>query len=262
MAINRTLIARMAGIVWAICFAAIAWVSAEDRLPFEEPKDPSKLPRRAAIETTKGTFEIMFFRDEAPISVRNFEFLAKTGTYDYVKFHKYMDRYAIQGGDPTGTGRGGPGYTLPPEFSRVKHIRGTLGWARPSMKVNPERRSSGSQFYILLTDAFHLDGFYTAFARVVNGMEVVDSLRVGDRILSVTFPDEDRRNGGVKGAREKGAAEVNALIRERASGAAAGGRTPIPGAEPTAPLLGGPPPPSLGRSPEEDVDDQMRRDAR
>lgn len=236
----------------ASCAVALALLPAApedalgaDQLPFEEPKDPSALPRRAVIETTKGTFEIMFFREDAPLSVRNFEYLAKNGTYDFVKFHKYMDRYSILGGDPTGTGRGGPGYTLPPEFSRVKHIRGTMGWARPSMKVNPERRSSGSQFYIMLVDAFHLDGFYSAFARVVSGMEVVDQLRVGDRILSVTFPADGRSGDRPVSNREKGANEVNELIRRRALEAqadAASGRAPR----------------SLGRSPEEEVEEKER----
>lgn len=165
-------------------------LNAEDRLPFEVPNDSSALPRFAIVETTKGRFTIELFGDETPMSVRNFEYLARRGTYNYVKFHKYMPNFIIQGGDPTGTGKGGPGYSLPPEISAVKHLRGTVGWARPAMKVNPERRSSGSQFYICLSDAPHLDGFYTAFARVVSGMENVEMLREGDRMLTVTFPQK------------------------------------------------------------------------
>ncbi len=167
---------------------AIAW--SEDTLPFEMPRDGRNLPRFAIVETTKGRFTLELFGDEAPISVRNFEYLARRGSYNYVKFHKYVPNFMIQGGDPTGTGKGGPGYSLPPEINPVKHFRGTVGWARPAMKVNPERRSSGSQFYILLADSPHLDGFYTAFARVVAGMENVEMLREGDRMLTVSFPQD------------------------------------------------------------------------
>jgi peptidyl-prolyl cis-trans isomerase B (cyclophilin B) len=94
----------------------------------------------------------------------------------------------IQGGDPEGTGKGGPNYTIPPEFTNIKHRKGTIGMSRLPGERNPERHSNGSQFYICLTDAPHLDGLYTVFAEVINGLEVVEQLRAGDKIIRIRLP--------------------------------------------------------------------------
>jgi cyclophilin family peptidyl-prolyl cis-trans isomerase len=161
---------------------------AESQLPFSVPSSADELPKTALIETTKGAFEVEFFVDVAPITVKNFEYLAKRGFYNSVRFHRYMPGYLIQGGDPTGTGKGGPGYRLPPEFSKRKHQRGVLGMARRPDPVNPERLSDGSQFYIMLTNAQHLDGLYTVFGRVVEGMEIVEQLRESDKITLIRLP--------------------------------------------------------------------------
>jgi peptidyl-prolyl cis-trans isomerase B (cyclophilin B) len=163
--------------------------SAEPVLPFKIPVNPAELPQHALIETTKGPFEIAFFAKEAPTTVRNFVYLAQKGFYDGLPFHRYIENFVVQGGDPLGNGKGGPGYTIPAEFSTIKHSRGTLGMARKPGEVNPERRASGSQFYICLTEnrAKHLDGLYNVFAQVVRGMEAVSRLRKGDKILSVKF---------------------------------------------------------------------------
>ena len=111
------------------------------------------------------------------------------GIYNGVAFHRYEPGFIIQGGDPTGTRKGGPGWALPPEINdRLRHTRGTVGWARLADQVNPERRSSGSQFYITLAPTSGVDGFYTIFAQVVAGMDNVDQLRPGDKILSVRLP--------------------------------------------------------------------------
>ena len=91
-----------------------------------------------------------------------------------------------QGGDPKGNGTGGPGYTLPAEISpNLKHIEGAVAMARLGDRANPERRSSGSQFYICLAPAPHLDGAYTIFGQVTEGMDVVKQISVGDRILKI-----------------------------------------------------------------------------
>jgi peptidyl-prolyl cis-trans isomerase B (cyclophilin B) len=120
--------------------------------------------------------------------VKNFEYLGRKNFYNKLGFHRYVENYVIQGGDPDGTGKGGPKYTLPPETSELKHRRGVLGMARLGNILNPERRSNGSQFYICLKDSPHLDGFYTIFAEVIDGMETVDKLRIGDQIIRIRFP--------------------------------------------------------------------------
>ncbi len=163
----------------------------KDRLPFDPVKSPQELPETALVETSKGPFEIKFFREEAPITVKNFEYLGRKGFYEGLYFRRYMPNFIIQGGDPLNTGEGGPGYTLPAEFSRLKHEKGMVGMARLPNPVNSERRSNGSQFYITLGRANHLDGFYTIFGQVINGMENVEKLRPEDKILKVRFPRND-----------------------------------------------------------------------
>lgn len=188
---------------WVVfCACALAFLFArgafaeEESLPFPKPNNPDLLPTHALVETTKGPFEIKFYREQAPISVANFEYVSKKGIYKGVAFHRYVPGFVIQGGDPTGTKKGGPGWTLPPEMSdRLRHVRGSIGWARLSAEVNPGRRSNGSQFYITLKEAPRIDGFYTIFARVVSGMKNVDRLRPGDKILSVRFPKKTKTRG-------------------------------------------------------------------
>jgi len=170
-------------------------LTAEDSSPpFEVPERPELLKIRSAIiQTSKGKLFIELYPEEAPWHVSNFKYLADKGFYSGLSFHLYQAGYILQGGDPKRSGFGGPGYTLPPEFSRRNHVKGTLGMARkpdlhgdPKRAVNPERRSSGSQFHILLGDAPHMDGNYTIFGRVVSGFEVLEQLRPGDTITKVT----------------------------------------------------------------------------
>ena len=132
-----------------------------------------------------------FFPREAPVHVRNFEYLGKKGFYDNLAFHLYQEGYLIQGGDPKQNGQGGPGYELPPEFSNLQHREGTISMARVMGEKNPERLSNGSQFFICLQRAKHLDGLFTTFAEVISGMESVRRLRVGDKILNVEFGYEE-----------------------------------------------------------------------
>ena len=124
-----------------------------------------------------GIIRAELYPEIAPNTVRNFISLVKKGFYDGVIFHRVIPGFMIQGGDPTGTGMGGPGYSIEGEFTSngfqndLKHTRGVLSMAR-AMDPN----SAGSQFFIMHQDAPHLDGSYAAFGHVVNGIEVVDEI--------------------------------------------------------------------------------------
>jgi len=147
----------------------------------------------ATIETAKGNIVIELYPEVAPKTVANFEKLSKDGFYNGLTFHRVEAGFVIQGGDPQGNGTGGPGYTVPAEISATeKHLRGTIAMARTSDQVNPQRNSSGSQFYICLDAAPFLDGAYTLFGAVVSGMDVVDKIKVGDKmnkiVLSSSLP--------------------------------------------------------------------------
>lgn len=186
-ALRRVLV----GLVLVACAATGA--RADDVvLPYPEPRSPSELPESALVQTSKGDFEIELMRDVSPMAVRNFEYLVLKHFYDGIKIHRYEPGFVVQMGDPLGNGKGGPGYTIPPEFSKTKHERGSVGMARLPDVVNPERRSSGSQFYITLGRAPHLDGLYTVFGKVVKGMENVDNLRIGDTIVSIRLPKDHK----------------------------------------------------------------------
>ena len=124
------------------------------------------------------TFVAELYSDVAPNTVANFVTLVQSGYYDGLIFHRVIPGFMIQGGDPTGTGMGGPGYAIQGEFARngfrqnnLRHTRGVLSMAR-SMMPN----SAGSQFFVMHADAPHLDGQYAAFGKVTSGMETVDEI--------------------------------------------------------------------------------------
>jgi peptidyl-prolyl cis-trans isomerase B (cyclophilin B) len=144
--------------------------------------------KTATIETEKGTIQLELFDEDAPKTVANFEKLANDGFYDGLTFHRVEPGFVIQGGDPLGTGRGGPGYTVPAEIG-LEHVKGAIAMARQGDQVNPERASSGSQFYITLAETPHLDGAYTVFGEVIEGMDVVEAIEPGDLIESVTIEE-------------------------------------------------------------------------
>jgi cyclophilin family peptidyl-prolyl cis-trans isomerase len=134
----------------------------------------------AVIETEKGTITFKFFPKEAPNTVENFTKLANKGFYNGLAFHRVEPGFVIQGGDPNGDGTGGPGYTIKAEFNSHPHLKGTVAMARAN---DPD--SAGSQFYICLDTAAFLNGKYTVFGQVVEGQEVVDKIRRGDKMLKV-----------------------------------------------------------------------------
>ena len=152
----------------------------------------------ASIQTEKGTIRIQLFADKAPISVNNFVFLARQGYYNDITFHRVIPGFMAQTGDPTGTGTGGPGYTIVDEFSPdLRHSQaGTL-----SMANKGKPGTGAAQFFITLGPTPHLDDAHTIFGRVVEGMDVVMQLTErrpsqnpnappGDKLLSVEIEEQ------------------------------------------------------------------------
>ncbi len=125
----------------------------------------------AVVKTNMGTFSFKFYPEEAPQTVASFKKLANKGFYDGLIFHRVIAGFMAQGGDPTGTGTGGPGYSIKAEFNKHKHVAGTISMAR---SADPD--SAGSQFFVCLAPASHLDGQYTVFGQVIDGMDVVDAI--------------------------------------------------------------------------------------
>jgi len=145
----------------------------------------------AIVDTERGQFVMELYPKVAPKTVENFETLVKKGFYNGLTFHRVVPDFVVQGGDPDGTGMGGPGYDVPAEIDKnEKHLRGSVATARKGDQVNPERKSSGSQFYICLAPQPGLDGDYTIFGGVVEGMNVVDKIQVGDHMKKITLTDK------------------------------------------------------------------------
>ena len=125
----------------------------------------------AVLQTNHGPIELELFPEDAPNTVDNFVKLGRDGFYDGVIFHRVIPEFMIQGGDPTGTGTGGPGYSFEDEFNDNKVVRGALAMANAGPNTN------GSQFFIVVSDACPwLDGKHTVFGQVTSGMEVVDTI--------------------------------------------------------------------------------------
>jgi cyclophilin family peptidyl-prolyl cis-trans isomerase/predicted GIY-YIG superfamily endonuclease len=137
---------------------------------------------RARIHTAKGDIVFTFYPQEARQHSAAFIKLARAGFYDGLSFHRVEPGFVIQGGDPSGNGTGGPGYYLDAEFSNLPHVKGTVAMARAQ---NPN--SAGSQFYICLGDARFLDKQYTVFGQTIEGQDVVDAIRKGDVMETVTI---------------------------------------------------------------------------
>lgn len=140
----------------------------------------------AHIVTEKGDITLTLFPDEAPGTVANFAKLAGSGFYDGLTFHRVIPNFVVQGGCPNGDGTGGPGYTIKceTEGNPHRHVRGSLSMAHAG------KDTGGSQFFICHAPQRHLDGVHTVFGQVTDGMDVVDSLRAGDRMLSVSTEEQ------------------------------------------------------------------------
>ncbi|MBK9094439.1 MAG: peptidylprolyl isomerase [Anaerolineae bacterium] len=139
----------------------------------------------ATIVTNRGTIEVALSAQYAPKTVNNFVFLARDGFYDGVSFHRVISNFMIQGGDPTGSGSGGPGYRFEDETrgNPLKHETGVISMANAGPNTN------GSQFFITHSPQSHLNGMHTVFGKVVKGMDVVNAIRQGDVMSSVTITE-------------------------------------------------------------------------
>ena len=154
--------------------------------PPEMQIDPSE-SYTATIATNRGDIILDLYPEHAPNTVNNFVFLAKEGFYDGVSFHRVIPNFMIQGGDPTCSGRGGPGYRFADELTDnpLRHETGSLSMANAGPNTN------GSQFFITHAPQPHLDGKHTVFGKVVSGQDIVDSIQQGDTIQTVTITESD-----------------------------------------------------------------------
>ncbi|MCB6970826.1 MULTISPECIES: peptidylprolyl isomerase [Butyricimonas] len=143
---------------------------------------------RAEIETEKGVMKVLFYEKDAPNTVANFVKLAKEGFYDGLTFHRVIPDFVIQGGCPKGDGTGGPGYTIKCELTGENqyHDRGVLSMAHAG------RDTGGSQFFICHNrrNTAHLDRRHTCFGQVYEGLEVIDAIRQGDKIIKIVITEE------------------------------------------------------------------------
>lgn len=137
----------------------------------------------ATIETEKGNIELELFASDVPITVNNFVFLAREGFYDGVTFHRVIPGFMAQGGDPTGTGTGGPGYKFADEFTEHTHVTGALSMANAGPNTN------GSQFFITYAPQHHLDNHHSVFGQLVSGMDVLEAIKQGDTIVRITIEE-------------------------------------------------------------------------
>ncbi len=154
-------------------------VTRSDFSQVDVPENP-----RVTFSTTRGDFQMELYPDKAPVTVANFLDLVQKDFYNGIYFHRVVPVYVVQAGDPRGDGWGGPGYSIPCEYNDIFYDRGTVGMAHAG------KDTGGSQFFITHIPQPHLNGRYTAFGRVIEGMEVVDRIQVYDRILSAEITRE------------------------------------------------------------------------
>ena len=147
--------------------------------------DPKK-KHTATFETSRGSIVCELFANDAPATVNNFVFLAREGFYDGTVFHRVIENFMVQGGDPTGTGRGGPGYRFEDELKNnpQRHQVGSLSMANAGPNTN------GSQFFITHIATDWLDGKHTVFGKVRSGQDVVNKVKQGDTLTKVTIAEE------------------------------------------------------------------------
>lgn len=138
----------------------------------------------ATIETAKGNLVLELFASDVPLTVNNFVFLAREGFYDDTIFHRVIPDFIVQGGDPTGTGGGNPGYFFADEFTEHTHVTGALSMANSGSDTN------GSQFFITYSPQHHLDDMHSVFGQLTEGMTVLEKIEQGDTLMRITIEAE------------------------------------------------------------------------
>ncbi len=137
----------------------------------------------ATIETERGDLVLELFASDVPVTVNNFVFLAGEGFYDGTTFHRVIPGFMAQGGDPTGTGSGNPGYFFADEFTEHTHVAGALSMAKSGPDTN------GCQFFITYAPQHHLDGHHSVFGQLIEGMDVLEEIEQGDTIIRITIEE-------------------------------------------------------------------------
>jgi len=175
-----------------IALIGVTLLSVSCGAPVPQPKTYSAPPAMvidtnkqyiAIIETEKGNLVLELFAKDVSITVNNFVFLAGEGFYNGTTFHRVIPGFMAQGGDPTGTGRGNPGYFFDDEFSQHTHVAGALSMANSGTNTN------GCQFFITYTPQHHLDGKHTVFGQLIEGMDVLEKLTNGDTIERIVIEE-------------------------------------------------------------------------
>lgn len=138
----------------------------------------------ATIKTKKGDLVLQLFANDVPVTVNNFVFLAREGFYNNTVFHRVIPGFMVQGGDPTGTGTGNPGYSFADEFTEHTHIAGALSMANSGPNTN------GCQFFITYNSQHHLDGKHTVFGQLTAGMNILENIEQGDTIVEVSIEEK------------------------------------------------------------------------
>ena len=180
---------RMAGIILAVATLLLASCggAAPKRQSYSAPPpmtiDTSK-QYTATIKTEKGNLVLELFAGDTPITVNNFVFLAREGFYNGTTFHRVVPDFVAQGGDPTATGTGTPGYSFVDEFTEHTHVTGALSMANSGPNTN------GCQFFITYTPQPHLDGKHSVFGQLIEGMDVLEAIKAGDAIKRVTIEEK------------------------------------------------------------------------
>jgi peptidyl-prolyl cis-trans isomerase B (cyclophilin B) len=183
-------LSRIAGIT--LVLVALLLASCGGQAPEPEPKTYSAPPPMtidtskqytATIETEKGDLVLELFASDVPVTVNNFVFLAGDGFYNGTIFHRVIPDFMAQGGDPTGTGTGTPGYSFADEFTEHTHITGALSMANSGPNTN------GCQFFITYTPQPHLDGKHTVFGQLIEGTDVLEKIEQGDTIIRINIEE-------------------------------------------------------------------------
>jgi len=191
----------MLSCVLAVALAPVAFA--------EKKADDAKGDALSAVmKTDRGDITIELYADKVPLTVANFVNLAKRGYYDGLTFHRVIADFMVQGGDPTGTGSGGPGYRFEDEFdSSLRHkTRGILSMANAGPNTN------GSQFFITHKATRHLDNKHSVFGKVVSGQRVVDSIKKGDKLIAVVIEGD---TAGLEEKMKDRIAEWNAILDKK-----------------------------------------------